>query len=81
MKQLLRDLPKGARFIGPDRKTIYRVLCPYAETGWRVDVFNESMTDAEAADRIASGAVEEGYDPRGGFFAYTTPVEVEVLPS
>lgn len=78
----MQDLPKGARFIGPDRRTRYEVITPAADhpSGW-VDVRNLSMTAAEAVERLATpGAVEPGCDPRDGFFAFSHPVEVEVLP-
>jgi hypothetical protein len=76
----MQSLPTGARFIGPDGRTEYRITRSAAEheDGW-VDVWNESMTDAEAQRRIAKGDVEDGYDPREGVFAYSHPVDVEVL--
>ena len=77
----MQDLPAGARFIGPDGRTEYRVDTPAAAhpNGW-VEVRNLSMTDAEAGALLASpGAVEPGCDPRDGFFAYSDPTSVEVL--
>jgi hypothetical protein len=78
----MTDLPKGARFVGPDRRTRYEVSVPASEhaRGW-VSVHNLSMTDAEAAELLATpGAVEPGCDPRDGLFCFSHPVEVEVLP-
>lgn len=77
----MHELPAGARFIGPDGRTEYQVTTPAAEHphGW-VQVWNLSMTDAEAAVLSATpGAVEPGCDPRDGDFCYTVPVEVDVL--
>lgn len=76
----MQDLPKGARFIGPDG-TEYEVTTPASEhrNGW-VNVRDLSMTEDEAQRRLATpGAVEPGEDPRDGFFSYTQPVEVEVV--
>lgn len=76
----MQDLPKGARFIGPDGVE-YKVVTSASEhrNGW-VDVWDLSMTDAEALRRLNTpGAVEAGCHPREGFFAYTFPTEVEVL--
>jgi hypothetical protein len=77
----MTDLPRHARFIGPDRRTIYRVTTAAAdhERGW-VMVRNLSMTDAQAAAAVAAGGFERGDDPRDEFFAFSAPVEVEVLP-
>lgn len=79
-RQLITDLPRGARFIGPDGRTNL-VTTPAAEheRGW-VQVRDLSMSDADAARLQATpGAVEPGCDPRDQFFAYSHPVEVEVL--
>lgn len=79
--QPMQSLPKGARFIGPDRRTEYEVTTPASEhpRGW-VDVRNLSMSDAKAERLLGTpGAVEKGCDPRDGFFAYSHPVGVEVL--
>lgn len=72
----MQDLPKDAEFIGPDRRTRYRVMkpaCEYAE-GF-VDVWNLSMTREEEQCLVASG----DWEPRAGFFADSHPVDVEVI--
>lgn len=78
--QYMQDLPKGATFIGPDGAT-HKVTLPASEhpSGWVV-VWNLSMPDDEVLRLMNTpGAVEEGSDPREGFFAYSHPVAVEVI--
>jgi hypothetical protein len=76
----LTDLRRGQKFIGPDGRT-HEVTTPASDHphGF-VEVRDLSMTDAEAAALLAApGAVERGCDPREGFFAFTHPVDVEVI--
>lgn len=77
----ITSLSRGDQFIGPN-DTWYEVLVPASEhehRGW-VDVTNLSMTDEQAAARLAEpGAVEPGCDPRHGFFDDTEPVYVRRL--
>lgn len=78
---VMQDLPKGARFIGPDGRTRYEVTVAAGDSpqGF-VETWNLSMTGDEAAALLATpGAVEPGVDPRDGFFAYSHPVTVEVI--
>ena len=81
----MQDLPAGTvfeKFTGSPRQyTRYQVLVSAADDPrGHVRVRNLSMTDAEAADLLATaGAVEPGCDPRDGFFAYSRPVDVTVL--
>lgn len=80
--QPMQELPRGARFVGPDGHTEYQVTRPACEDprGW-VEVWNLSMSDAEALRRLDTpGAVEQGCHPREGFFAFSYPTNVEVLP-
>jgi hypothetical protein len=68
----MRDLRAGELFVGPDQRTVYRVVTPCRKhpRGWLV-VRNRSMTDREAVRlRATPGAVEPGTDPRDGFFTY-----------
>ncbi len=81
-RALMTNLPRGARFIGPDTKTRYLITRAASEHphGW-VEVRDLSMSDELVAQLLATpGAVEPGCDPRDGSFAYTLPTEVEVLP-
>lgn len=68
------DLKAGDRFVGPDEKTVYAVTgeCAKHKNEW-LFVRNLSMTDQQARELLAEpGAVEEGCDPRDGFFDYPT---------
>ncbi len=70
-KQKMRDLPRGARFIGMDGRTKYEVISPAsASSRGDVEVRNLSMTPLEVEQlRATPGAVEPGEDPRDGVFA------------
>ncbi len=72
----MQDLPAGAEFVGPNKGTRYRVLKPASdhELGW-VDVWNLSMSREEELKQITAGNPE----PRVGFFAFSHPVDVEVI--
>ncbi len=76
----MQDLPEGAEFIGPDGPTRYQVTKSAAnhENGW-VEVRNLSHTDEEALKYADPQHVADGGNPRDGFFAYSSPVEVEVV--
>ena len=59
----MRELRAGERFVGPDGRTVYRVVTPCGKhrRGWLV-VRNLSMTDREAARLQATpGAVAVSY--------------------
>lgn len=78
-RQRMQDLPAGARFIGPDGRTEFKVVTPASEhpDGW-VEVWNLSITDARAAELLASpGWSGADCDPRDGVFM-TGQVEAEV---
>lgn len=81
----MQDLPTGTvvdHRVGGNHGTIrYQITRSAAEhpNGW-VEVYNLTMTDDEAERLLNTpGAVEAGCDPRDGFFAFSHPVEVEVV--
>jgi hypothetical protein len=77
----MTQLRQGELFVGPDGKTVYRVLTPCAKhpRGW-LAVRNLSMTPAEAKRLKATpGAVEPGADPQEGVFTYRHPTTVHQI--
>jgi hypothetical protein len=79
-------LRQGERFEGfnyqaDGRPTVYRVTLPASENvrGWTF-VWDESMSDTEAAAIVAEGGAESGVDPRARLFPCSFDYHVRVLP-